>query len=66
MDIKQMREAKQEMEEEIRLAAVAAICKFTNKTGAHPSSVRVNLVEVNEFGGRISYMVCDVKTDVPI
>jgi len=66
MDINQMREAKREMEEEIRLAAVAAISNFTKKTGAHPSAVRVNLVDVNEFGGRISYMVCDVKTDVPI
>ena len=65
MDIKQMREAKIEMENSIQVAVIDAMRVFYAKTGVHPEAIHVHLVDVTQIADREKrYMVGDVHAEV--
>jgi len=67
MDIDQIRIARREMEDAIRLAVTTALKKFRIKTGLSPQGINIQMVDVTSFGDRERcYVVGEVCVDIPL
>lgn len=62
--IEQIRKARDEMENAIQFATVAAVKEFRLKTGMTPQGISIDMIEVTSIGQEKQYIVGNVAANV--
>lgn len=67
MDVKELRDAKNELESDLKAMVGRRLAEFREQTGYHPSSVSVEMMEFTAFGDAVREFQLDlvkVKLDI--